>query len=405
MSRPAMETTLTPETEMVSKTEPSTFGYIAVHNSSVSNVPEGCVAVSIHNLSNRYPDDLISLDTFLMLASIHQGVIVPIFFPICFSTNIINMVVFYKHGLQERINLCVFCLAVADIMHLLGAFLTQAENPTSIIVKTFAPETTTLGPLGKTIADYKLVGLYGFNWASQLITVIVVCERCYCVVRPLKSQTVLSTKNMAGIIVTVCTPVVAGYFVVATRWDIVCTFDSSTGSIVFVPTASKFYLQNRQLVDILNGTVYGFAIPGFCMTVVTVLTIITVVKLKQMAKWREATSSAGALSAKEVALTRMLVGTSILFISCAIPVFTVFTTILFVPGLTLNGPYHSTFSVMVKVCEQTNFINSSFNFFVYYKFGTKFRETVRKMFHCGRSREPPKQTTVCQTEMSATTRT
>ncbi|KAK7503224.1 hypothetical protein BaRGS_00005489 [Batillaria attramentaria] len=98
-----------------------------------------------------------------------------------------------------------------------------------------------------------------------------------------------------------------------------------------------------------------------------------------MAKWRETTSSAGALSAKEVGLT--LVGTSAMFISCATPAFTLFTAILFVPGLRLSGPYHYTFSVLIKVYEITSFINSSFNF-VYYKFGTKFRGTVNKMCHC-----------------------
>ncbi|KAK7445197.1 hypothetical protein BaRGS_00040365 [Batillaria attramentaria] len=403
MSRPAIQTPSTSETEMVSRTEPSTFGYTAVHNSTFSHVPEGCVEVNTYNLSDQYPDDLVSQETFLMFASIHSGVIVPVLFLISVSTNTINMIVFYKHGLQERFNLCVFCLAFTDTMNLIAGFLTYVQLPASIIVQAITPDATTLGAVTKAVLDYNLIGLYGFNWASQLISTIVACERCYCVVRPLKSQTVLSTKTMAGIIVTVCTPVVAGFFVVSLRWNQVCNFDSNTGSITFVPGASKFYLQNRQLVDILNGTVYGFALPGFCMTVVTVMTIITVVKLKQMAKWRETTSSARSLSAKEVALTRMLVGTSTLFISCATPAFTVFTAILFVPGLRLSGPYNNTFNVLVKVFEITGFINSSFNFFVYYKFGTKFRESVNNMFHCSRKRLS-KQTDTRQSESSSATR-
>ncbi|KAK7503221.1 hypothetical protein BaRGS_00005486 [Batillaria attramentaria] len=403
MSTQTFETSSTPEAETVSKTELSIFSEIADHNSTVSNVPEGCVEVNTYNLSDQYPDDLVSQETFLTLASIHSGVVVPTLFLICASTNTINMIVFYKHGLHERFNLCVFCLAFTDIINLMGGFLTYVQLPNSIIMKAIAPDSTTLAPVMQVVQDYNLLGLYGFNWASQLISAIVACERCYCVVRPLKSQTVLSTKTMAGIIFTVCTPAVAGYFVVMTRWKLVCTFDSITGSITFVPTASKFYLQNRQLVDILNGTVYGFALPGFCMTVVTVMTIITVMKLKQMAKWRETTSSAGALSAKEVGLTRMLVGTSALFISCATPAFTLFTAILFVPGLRLSGPYHYTFSVLIKVYEITSLINSSFNFFVYYKFGTKFRETVNKMCHCATTCKS-KQTAPRQRDRSSTIR-
>ncbi|KAK7503222.1 hypothetical protein BaRGS_00005487 [Batillaria attramentaria] len=96
---------------MVSKTELSTFGLNVVHNSTVSNVPAGCVEVDTYNLSDQYPDDLVSQETFLTLASIHSGVVVPTLFLICASTNTINMIVFYKHGLHERFNLCVFCLA------------------------------------------------------------------------------------------------------------------------------------------------------------------------------------------------------------------------------------------------------------------------------------------------------
>ncbi|KAK7485146.1 hypothetical protein BaRGS_00023556 [Batillaria attramentaria] len=307
MTTPAIETTSTPKTEMVFNSELSTFGSAAVLNSTAGNVPEGCVDVNTNHLSDQHPDDLVSEETFLTLLSIHSGVIVQVLFLISASTNTINMVVFYKHGLHERFNFCVFCLAFSDTMNLTTAFLAYVQHPQSIAVKALTPQTATLSPFAKAVVDYNLLGLHGFNWASQLISAIVACERCYCVARPLKSQTVLSTKTMAGIIFTVCTPAVAGCFVVMSRWNYGCIFDTRTGSITRVPTASEFYLQNRQLVDILNGTVYGFALPGFCMTVVTVMTVITVVKLKQMAKWRETTSSARSLSAKEVALTRMLV--------------------------------------------------------------------------------------------------
>ncbi|KAK7466677.1 hypothetical protein BaRGS_00037244 [Batillaria attramentaria] len=271
MSTPAVEIPSTSETETLSKTELSAFGEIADHNTTVSDVPEGCVRVNTFNVSDQYPDDLVSQDAFLTLLSIHSGVIVPALFLISFSTNTINLIVFYKHGLQERFNLCVFCLAFTDIMNLLAGLLAYVDNPHSLLVKPIA-STPTMGLVLKAVLDYNLLGLYGFNWASQLISAIVACERCYCVVRPLKSQTALSTKTMAGIIVTVCTPAVAGYFLVMSRWDYVCIFDSHTASMTYLATASEFYLQNRQLVDILNGTVYGFALPGFCMVVVTVMT-------------------------------------------------------------------------------------------------------------------------------------
>ncbi|KAK7487717.1 hypothetical protein BaRGS_00020984 [Batillaria attramentaria] len=383
MSNPAIESSTT-EPEMASRTDMPSTGMFVVQNSTVGNVPEGCVEVYMSNVSSQYPDDLVSQKAYLTLSAIFSGVVVPVFFLIGFSTNFVNMIVFYKHGLRERFNLCVFVLAFTDTIHMCGIFLTYVQSPNSLIVKALtSPETTTLGPVMRAVLDYKLLGLSGFYSASQLISAIVAFERCYCVVRPLKSHTVLSTKTMAGIIVIVCVPAVAGYFVSTSRWNLGCIIDSATGSITFVPKASRFYLQNRQLVDAVNSIMQGFPLPAFCITIVTVMTIITVVKLKQMTRWREDTSTAGRLSTKEVTLTRMLVGTSILFMVCSTPQIVVFITGLFVPGLKLGGYYHHTYSVGVKIYETAALINSSFNFFVYYKFGTKFRETVDKMFLCG----------------------
>lgn len=45
--------------------------------------------------------------------------------PICFvgiPSNIINCVVFWKQGLGDRMNLCLFCLAVSDCLRLSCSF-------------------------------------------------------------------------------------------------------------------------------------------------------------------------------------------------------------------------------------------------------------------------------------------
>ncbi|KAK7507823.1 hypothetical protein BaRGS_00000788 [Batillaria attramentaria] len=396
MSNPAIETSTT-EPEMASRTDMPLTGVFEVQNSTVGNVPEGCVEVNTSSLSNQYPDDPVSQEAFLTLASIYSGVLVPVFFLIGVSSNSVNMIVFYKHGLRERFNLCVFALAFCDAIYMCGIFLTYVQFPNSLIVKALtSPETTTLGPVMRAVFDYNLMGLIGFHSASQLISAIVACERCYCVVQPLKSHTVLSTKTMAGIIFIVCVPAVAGYYVLAARWNLGCTIDSATGSITFVAKASSFSLQNRQLVHTLNSVLYGFPLPALCITTVAVMTIITILKLKQMTRWREDTSTARTLSTKEVALTRMLVGTSILFMVCTTPQIALFIAGLFVPGLKLGLSYHHTYRVGIKVYETAALINSSFNFLVYYKFGTKFRETVNKMFHCATNRDS-KQTAEHQT--------
>ena len=79
-----------------------------------------------------------------------------------------------------------------------------------------------------------------------------------------------------------------------------------------------FSLFIQELIAYLDFFVYGVGIPGVVMVVVIVTTIVTTLKLRKAAAWRSESSS-GAFSSREVALTKMLIGSSILFIICVSP--------------------------------------------------------------------------------------
>jgi len=78
------------------------------------------------------------------------------------------------------------------------------------------------------ILNHNLVGFFGFTWVSQVMSAIIASERCFCVVSPLRSQSVLSTRTMAVIIVVVFIVVLGLYFVVALRYRLVCVYDPIT---------------------------------------------------------------------------------------------------------------------------------------------------------------------------------
>nr|KAG5698965.1 hypothetical protein BaRGS_033478 [Batillaria attramentaria] len=83
------------------------------------------------------------------------------------------------------------------------------------------------------------------------------------------------------------------------------------------------------------------------------------------------------------------------------------TALPFVPEMSLSGKYYNTYYFMINVQQLFIYINSSFNFFVYYYFGSKYRNTVRTLF-CGKP--PPKSkdsnaqlsTIVSNTDVSVT---
>ena len=74
----------------------------------------------------------------------------------------------------------------------------------------------------------------------------------------------------------------------------------------------------QELVNYVDSVVYGLGIPWVAMVVVVVTTVVTNLRLRKAAAWRSESSS-GTLSSREVALTKMLIGNSILFIVCILP--------------------------------------------------------------------------------------
>ena len=293
--------------------------------------------------------------------------------------NILSMMVFIKHGLKERINMCLFFQSLADILSMAINMFVYADR-----IYLEVSGASRRGPLFQFTINNYLLGFYGFNSASGFMTMVIACERCFCVVSPLRSQHVLKTKSTLVIILVAFVCIVGGFFVVVTRWHITCIFDLRTNSTYPQMYPSKFYLLNKEIIDTLDGYVYGIALPGTFSLVVIVCTIVTVAKLAKLASWREQSSSA-AMVMRDVALTRMLIGCSILFIVCTIPGVVFRVSILFIPDISLRGRHYNTFTFMTSVTELFGYINSSCNFFIYYTIGSKFRATIHTI--CCRKRK------------------
>ena len=74
------------------------------------------------------PDNLVSLDVEAFAERLKGAIVLPLLFLIGGPANVINMVVFYKHGLRERINLCLFALSLADELYLTHSMFLNGER-------------------------------------------------------------------------------------------------------------------------------------------------------------------------------------------------------------------------------------------------------------------------------------
>ena len=106
------------------------------------------------------------------------------------TTNVINCMVFVRQGLRDRINLCLFSLALADTSFLLFMFSAKFFTFLGLFDRDLEGywrqkhTNTVLGPMMGTMN------------ISNLMTMIISVERCICVVSPFTAKRFLKTRYM-----------------------------------------------------------------------------------------------------------------------------------------------------------------------------------------------------------------
>ena len=98
------------------------------------------------------------------------------------------------------------------------------------------------------MVNHNLIGLFGISWVSQVMSAIIASERCFCVVSPLRSHTVLSTRTMAVIIVVLFIIIPGLYFFVAVRYRVMCVYDRTTDTYFKIVDGGEFYYKHKVII-------------------------------------------------------------------------------------------------------------------------------------------------------------
>ncbi|XP_076454509.1 uncharacterized protein LOC143289430 [Babylonia areolata] len=345
---------------------------MGVNNESL---PQGCIEIRLRKLEFlpwNNPDSIVDAD---VTAYARKGryVMLLILFLIGGPANVINMAVFCRQGLRDRVNLILFSLSLSDGLYLASTMVQYGEE---MYLQFF--EETNGGAVLKFMVNNHLIGCFAFCYVSFTLSAIIACERCYCVLRPLKYQTLLRTRTMAVIIITVFVVVLGLYFIVVLRYYFVCAYDPELGIKMTMLSHSEFYRNHKDLIDYLDSIFYGVVLPGSMTIAVVTATIITTSRLQQAVAWRAETSSS--LSPREVALTKMLIGTSVLLIVCVSPGCLFRIACLFLPEMNTGQRNQNLYLTCLWTSEVFVFTNSSLNIFVYYAMGSRYRETFWGLF-------------------------
>ena len=94
------------------------------------SIPQGCHVVRFEEMEFLpwdNPDNIVSAEVEDITRRVKNAAL-PVLFLIGGPANVINMAVFYKQGLRERISLCLFALSLADELYLIHSMFINGER-------------------------------------------------------------------------------------------------------------------------------------------------------------------------------------------------------------------------------------------------------------------------------------
>lgn len=347
-------------------------------NQSVSGIADDCVILGV-NASIPWDNarNLISQEVEHLTDRLKAAVFIPILYLFGAPANVVNMVVFFKQGLKERINFCLFSLALLDLIYLTLLFVFYAER-----VYTQFTDGGKYGPVYRYMMNHNVIGLYGFGYGPVLLSAIISTERCVCVLFPLRAQRCMPTKVLAIIIGVSLSVLVLLRFVITAQYRVTCFYEMATGRRSWQVYVTAYHFRNKEWLNALDGVFYGFCLSVGCPAIALVAAVVTAVRLQQTVRWRSHTSS-NVSSAKETGVTKMLIALSVEFFVLSIPIIVLRVLPVFQPQLNAGGHYANAFLTLLGFAELCSYTSSSVNFFVYYFAGTKYRETLHGLIGRG----------------------
>lgn len=179
--------------------------------------------------------------------------------------------------------------------------------------------------------------------------------------------------------------------------------DNTNGEITYFMSHTDFYIQHKALFETFEFIFISPVIPIITFIVVSVATAVTVVKLHLAFAWRASTSSAGGngemkdgggkrMNQQQASLTKVLVLVSSLYIVCSVPSVAMALTRFAVPGDGFYpwGRYSNTFFAVHDVSYTLAAVNSSFNFVIYWRRSSRYRQTLSAWLGCAKGHKSAK---------------
>ncbi|XP_025105710.1 uncharacterized protein LOC112571113 [Pomacea canaliculata] len=292
-------------------------------------------------------EDFLSLQTTRNIEEITSCGFHNLNFLIGSPANILNMIVFYRQGLRDRMNLCLFCLAFTDLMYLMTIFIIDAYCF-----------------IGIPFPDQKEM----WKWTPNIILALVRFAVPEFHVDGRYGNLFMTTHYIANLPVMFNTSI--NFFVSYVKGQAVLMRMLVEVCCIYILCTTP-----NIILALARFAVFEFRAEGRYT--------LTLIGLRNAMAWR--TSSASSYVKGQAVLMRMLVVVSSLYILCTAPNIILALSRFIEPEFRAGGRYSNFFMATHAISQLPVMFNSSVNFFVFAKMSSRFQYVLKTLCLCMRT--------------------
>ncbi|XP_025097636.1 uncharacterized protein LOC112565950 [Pomacea canaliculata] len=221
------------------------------------------------------PSNILSIQDYQGTVYYYNVVMKPVVVVAGVATNIVNCLVFRRQGLKDRMNLCLFVLALIDIVYLLYCMIFTVTYWMKILDPVLGEE------------FYQITFCYaggvcsGLRETSTSVSVLIAVERCVCVVFPLRANSFMTTRTMGILLAAIVVGMQLAFIMTPLKRFVFPVYDNTTGMTMWKVARSATWQDNEALLlyDTVDDTILLVAFPFIVFILVSGATAITVVKM------------------------------------------------------------------------------------------------------------------------------
>ncbi|KAK7492451.1 hypothetical protein BaRGS_00016324 [Batillaria attramentaria] len=283
--------------------------------------------------------------------------------------NVLNMIVFVKQSLRDRINFLLFSLAVSDTIALIillafkaPCYLQQIDQIVSQNVYLIMSVTV-------------FFAAYTFSGISQILVAIISVDRCISVTFPLAANRFVKFSYIVIAVSLTYVFFIGVYLPHFFRYDFVWSNDPSSNRTVVFLNPTSFEMKNHDLLIFLSREVNLLTIKPTGTVLVVTCSVITSVQVRRARQARKDMTQSK-ITSSEAKITRMLLFVSVVSVACVIPEIALAFANIIVPEFDHYKTYHNLLLVVYYIIFVALSVNSSANFLIYFVMSSKFRATL-----------------------------